>query len=80
MLDFLTLSGIDPCIGHVAFSTNFTLLAPTDAAWLALGSDFLAFLADGLPIAWAALERAKSINTGIWRELQIYPSMRCLPL
>jgi transforming growth factor-beta-induced protein len=52
-LNFLELSGVDLNITQAA-NGNFTLLAPTDTAWNALGSDTLAALAD--PVNLGALQ------------------------
>jgi transforming growth factor-beta-induced protein len=44
-LEFLNLAGISPGISQVA-SGNFTLLAPSNQAWIDLGEEVLVFLSD----------------------------------
>jgi transforming growth factor-beta-induced protein len=72
-LDFLTLSGFSPGINQPAFG-NFTLLAPTDTAWIALGSDLLASLAD--PVNLEALQDVilYHILDGVFTLAELFPS------
>jgi transforming growth factor-beta-induced protein len=72
-LDFLTLSGFSAAINQPSFG-NFTFLAPTDTAWIALGSDLLAFLAD--PVNLEALQDAilYHILDGVFTLAELFPS------
>jgi transforming growth factor-beta-induced protein len=71
--EFLELSGIGPGINQAA-NGNFTLLAPTDTAWIALGSDLLAFLADPDNLEVLQDVILYHILDGVFTLAQLFPS------
>ena len=71
--DLLELSGIGPVINEAA-NGNFTLLAPTDAAWIALGSDLLAFLADPANLEFLQDVILYHILDGVFLLAELFPS------
>jgi uncharacterized surface protein with fasciclin (FAS1) repeats len=72
-LEFLELSGITSTINQAA-SGDFTLLAPTNAAWLALGEATLVVLSD--PVNAVLLERALLYHVldGVFTLQELFPS------
>jgi transforming growth factor-beta-induced protein len=71
--DFLQLSGIGPEINKTA-NGNFTLLAPTDTAWAAIGSDDLAFLADPVNVETLRAVILYHILDGVFSLAELFPS------
>jgi uncharacterized surface protein with fasciclin (FAS1) repeats len=70
---FLELSGVAPPINQVA-SGNFTLLAPTNTAWLALGEERLLFLSDPVNADLLRSTILYHLLDGVFVLRQLFPS------
>jgi transforming growth factor-beta-induced protein len=71
--DLINLSGFGPALNQTA-NGNFTLLAPTDTAWIALGSDNLAFLADPVNVEFLRAVILYHILDGVFTLAELFPS------
>jgi transforming growth factor-beta-induced protein len=72
-LNFLELSEVGPVINQVA-NGNFTLLAPTDTAWNALGSDTLSALEDPVNLVFLQNVIRYHILDGVFTLAELFPS------
>jgi transforming growth factor-beta-induced protein len=71
--EFLILSEVGPGIGQAALG-NFTLLAPTNDAWIALGSETLAFLSDPVNIETLQAAILYHVLDGVFTLAELFPS------
>jgi transforming growth factor-beta-induced protein len=71
--EFLVLAGIGPALNQAA-SGNFTLLAPTNTAWLALGNETLLFLSDPANVGFLQSVLRYHILDGVFVLQELVPS------
>jgi uncharacterized surface protein with fasciclin (FAS1) repeats len=72
-LEFLELAGVASAINQAA-TGNFTLLAPTNAAWIALGQEQLLFFSDPANVEFLRDVLRYHVLDGVFTLQELFPS------